>query len=514
MKRFNKGDAAPDGGSLFRKATTVRMWRQAEPFECESREGTLTGQPGDWLAQDGHGGFYPISAEFHAANYEAVRGEPAVIAALRVKCVEWFPHIDIPINLENAIEAVLAANLVEPSSADGRLRELREWVVSRCYDLQTQGSLLFKHHLIAEIDRLLNAPPQPKAEGAVPAGDKPQWVDADEDERAFLVGLARADNEIASLRAKVAELEKSRNDAIGRCNALLHEIADAKDAMGSPSEMSTGDACRAIVRERDAAKAEVERLSKERADLGRILAGDTQFGDLRAYLQSLVSEINELKAKADMAEGELDAALAGEWFADLTDGVSRLRKDRDGLRQGLAAARDAGVCELEWMLGKLAESDLIGFHGEWKACRKWMRETIQERLAALTAARGTPENPAATAGEATGILVTNPDGGSVTVGPPFHVGRQPAHRWADESGMPTARCQVCGVVYKDATIMDCSEWSAIAILRQRVEALERAHAVFEEAVDRCSEGSMVDALAFAYRWSQKESERKAQEPKP
>ena len=76
MMRFNKGDAAPLGGSQFRKKTIVRMWGpMAEPFECQSREGTLTGQPGDYLAQDGHGGFYPISAEFHAANYEIVPGE-------------------------------------------------------------------------------------------------------------------------------------------------------------------------------------------------------------------------------------------------------------------------------------------------------------------------------------------------------------------------------------------------------------------------------------------------------
>ncbi len=43
----------------------------ADPFLCDSREHlNLQGQAGDFIAEDGHGGFYPISAEFHAANYE------------------------------------------------------------------------------------------------------------------------------------------------------------------------------------------------------------------------------------------------------------------------------------------------------------------------------------------------------------------------------------------------------------------------------------------------------------
>jgi hypothetical protein len=70
VKRYSKGDPQPDGGTMFRKKTIVRMWGPAtEPFECESREGVLAGQVGDYVASDGHGGFYPISAQFHAANY-------------------------------------------------------------------------------------------------------------------------------------------------------------------------------------------------------------------------------------------------------------------------------------------------------------------------------------------------------------------------------------------------------------------------------------------------------------
>jgi hypothetical protein len=76
MKRYAKGDPPPEGGDLFRKRTIVRMWGpMMEPFECESREGLLRGQAGDFLAADGHGGYYPISAEFHAANYERARKE-------------------------------------------------------------------------------------------------------------------------------------------------------------------------------------------------------------------------------------------------------------------------------------------------------------------------------------------------------------------------------------------------------------------------------------------------------
>ena len=72
VERFSQGDNFPDGGKLYRKLTQVKMWKQYEPFECESREGTLRGWRGDFVASDGHGGFYPISAEFHAANYEEV----------------------------------------------------------------------------------------------------------------------------------------------------------------------------------------------------------------------------------------------------------------------------------------------------------------------------------------------------------------------------------------------------------------------------------------------------------
>ncbi len=76
MKEFKQGAAAPEGGALYQKKTQVRMWRQDDEFRCESREGTLVGQPGDYLVEDGHGGFYPVSAEFHEENYEEVPDAP------------------------------------------------------------------------------------------------------------------------------------------------------------------------------------------------------------------------------------------------------------------------------------------------------------------------------------------------------------------------------------------------------------------------------------------------------
>ena len=77
MLRFSKGQPKPDlEWGQYRKKTIVDMARIDEPFECESREGTLRGQPGDYLAQDGHGGYYPVSVEFHRENYEAVGSEP------------------------------------------------------------------------------------------------------------------------------------------------------------------------------------------------------------------------------------------------------------------------------------------------------------------------------------------------------------------------------------------------------------------------------------------------------
>ncbi len=76
LLRFKKGQESPKGDwKMCRKKTIVPLLKMEHPFECESREGTLRGEPGDWLAQDGHGGFYPISEEFWSNNYEIVEDE-------------------------------------------------------------------------------------------------------------------------------------------------------------------------------------------------------------------------------------------------------------------------------------------------------------------------------------------------------------------------------------------------------------------------------------------------------
>lgn len=70
MPHFAKGaDRPPGDWRPYRKFAVVNMLRMEQPFTCESREGTLQGQPGDFLVEDGHGGFYVISPEAHALTY-------------------------------------------------------------------------------------------------------------------------------------------------------------------------------------------------------------------------------------------------------------------------------------------------------------------------------------------------------------------------------------------------------------------------------------------------------------
>lgn len=76
-KLFEKNGVMLGDVKWYRKKTIVPMVQMDEPFICESREGLLEGQAGDFVAEDGHGGFYPISAEFHANNYEEVEDQNA-----------------------------------------------------------------------------------------------------------------------------------------------------------------------------------------------------------------------------------------------------------------------------------------------------------------------------------------------------------------------------------------------------------------------------------------------------
>lgn len=72
MKEFKQGATLPEGGKEYFKPKPVTLVKMDEDFECESREGIVKGKAGDFLAEDGHGGFYPISAEFHEKNYREV----------------------------------------------------------------------------------------------------------------------------------------------------------------------------------------------------------------------------------------------------------------------------------------------------------------------------------------------------------------------------------------------------------------------------------------------------------
>jgi len=76
MKHFGVNDALPAGAKRYRKTAIATMVKMDEPFTCDNREGhNLQGYAGDFLVPDGHGGFYPVSAQFHAANYESAEPE-------------------------------------------------------------------------------------------------------------------------------------------------------------------------------------------------------------------------------------------------------------------------------------------------------------------------------------------------------------------------------------------------------------------------------------------------------
>ena len=69
---LNLSGDAPVPGQLqeYRKRTTIRAALIAEPFQVETLEGTMTGQPGDFLAIGVHGERYPIAASVMADSYQ------------------------------------------------------------------------------------------------------------------------------------------------------------------------------------------------------------------------------------------------------------------------------------------------------------------------------------------------------------------------------------------------------------------------------------------------------------
>jgi hypothetical protein len=67
-------DDAPLPGPLveYRKTATMHAVRIDEPFQVTTLEGTMTGQPGDYLVVGVKGERYPCAADVLAASYEPV----------------------------------------------------------------------------------------------------------------------------------------------------------------------------------------------------------------------------------------------------------------------------------------------------------------------------------------------------------------------------------------------------------------------------------------------------------
>lgn len=78
MKHFGFEDDCPpiEEATYWRKHAITRMWEMDKPFLCTNREGKdMRGKAGDFLAEDGYGGFYPIGSKFHKENYEHAEKE-------------------------------------------------------------------------------------------------------------------------------------------------------------------------------------------------------------------------------------------------------------------------------------------------------------------------------------------------------------------------------------------------------------------------------------------------------
>jgi hypothetical protein len=73
MQKFKKG-SIPD--LPFKKAKKkpipIRCIQINEPFEVETLEGTMKGQPGDWLVVGVHGEMYPIAKDIFEKTYDIV----------------------------------------------------------------------------------------------------------------------------------------------------------------------------------------------------------------------------------------------------------------------------------------------------------------------------------------------------------------------------------------------------------------------------------------------------------
>lgn len=76
VRRFVHGaamDTVPDLVAMQKKPSPVYMKQIMVPFEVETNEGVLTGQPGDYIAHDPQTGhWWPVSAEYVAIHYTGI----------------------------------------------------------------------------------------------------------------------------------------------------------------------------------------------------------------------------------------------------------------------------------------------------------------------------------------------------------------------------------------------------------------------------------------------------------
>jgi len=74
MKKFIKGTIPDlDYKKAIKKPLPVRCIQINEPFEVETLEGVMKGQPGDWLMVGIHGEMYPISNEIFGKTYTIIK---------------------------------------------------------------------------------------------------------------------------------------------------------------------------------------------------------------------------------------------------------------------------------------------------------------------------------------------------------------------------------------------------------------------------------------------------------
>jgi hypothetical protein len=73
MKKFKKGEV-PDleFQKAKKKPIAIRCTQINEPFEVETLEGLMKGQPGDWLVVGVNGEMYPIANDIFKKTYDVI----------------------------------------------------------------------------------------------------------------------------------------------------------------------------------------------------------------------------------------------------------------------------------------------------------------------------------------------------------------------------------------------------------------------------------------------------------